>query len=223
VSIVQLAGEARAMSRLIACLSPDGGAACAGADVPVDPRGAEHGLASIVGDTVPALLRSDRPLSDSQIEAARRVLAEAERRETARRATHLLTLELADTYAMIAFTDGAERVLPPADLFSSWTRVMYDVLRRTPQRLDTLVPYLSWLLVRGQHTDIETMLAAARHVDADHPVVLWFSGIEALKPGDAAGREQAFGQMRRAIDRGLERFMPIDDSIKARLAGGAGK
>ena len=55
--VVELSGEARAMSAVIACLSPDGGGACAGADVAVDPRGAEHGLASIVGDTVPALVR----------------------------------------------------------------------------------------------------------------------------------------------------------------------
>jgi hypothetical protein len=221
--IVELGSEARTMSRLIACLHPDGGAACAGADVAVDPRGAEHGLASIVGDTVPTLVRSGRPLSDGQIEAVRRVLAEAERRAMAQRATDQLTLELADAYAAIAFSDGGERVLPPALLFSSWTRVMHDVLRWTPQRLDALVPYLSWLLVRGQHTDIEAMLVAARRVDADHPVVLWFSGIEALQPGDAAKREQALGQMRRAIDRGLERFMPVDASIKARLAEGARK
>jgi hypothetical protein len=221
--IVELGGEARAMSQVIACLVPDSSAACAGVDIPIDPRGAEHGLASIVGDTVPTLLRSGRPLSDGQVEAVRRVLAEAERRDMAQRATQLLTLELADTYAAIAFGGGGERVLPPAVLFRRWTRIMHDVLRRAPQRLDTLVPYLSWLLVRGQHTDIEAMLVAARRVDADHPVVLWFSGIEALQPGDATRREQALGQMRRAIDRGLERFMPVDASIKARLAGGAGK
>ena len=221
--VVELVGEARAMSQVIACLGPDGGAACAGADAAVDPRGAEHGLASIAGDTVPTLLRSGRPVSDGQIEAVRRVLSEAERRDMAQRATHLLTLELADAYAAIAFSDVGERVLPPAVLFRSWARVMHDVLLRAPQRLDTLVPYLSWLLVRGQHTDIEAMLAAARRVDADHPVVLWFSGIEALQPGDATKREQALGQMQRAIDHGLERFMPVDPSIKARLAGGKGK
>lgn len=222
-AIVELGGEAWSMSRVIACLRLGGGAACDGADVPVDPRRAEHGLASIVGDTVPTLLRSGQPLSDGQVERVRRVLAEAERRDMAQRATHLLTLELADAYAAIAFSDGGGRVLPPAALFNSWTRVVHDVLRRTPQRLDTLVPYLSWLLVRGQHTDIEAMLAAARRVDADHPVVLWFSGIEGLKPGDGSRREQALGQMRRAIDRGLERFMPVDASIKARLGEGAGK
>ena len=65
--IVELGGEARAMSRVIAGLGPDGGAACAGAEVAVDPRGAEHGLASIVCDSFPTLLRSALPLSDGQI------------------------------------------------------------------------------------------------------------------------------------------------------------
>lgn len=221
--IVELTGEARAMSRLISCLTPGRAADCHGIDVPTDLRGAEHGLASIVGDTVPALLRSGQPLSDGQVDAVRQVLVVAERRDMAQRATGLLTLELADSYAAIAFTDGAERVLSPAVLFNAWTRVLHDVLRQTPQRLDVLVPYLSWLLVRGQHADIEAMLVLARRVDADHPVVLWFSGIEALKPGDEARREQALAQMRRAIDRGLERFMPVDASIKARLAAGASK
>ncbi len=221
--IVELTVEGRAMSRLIDCLTPDRAAGCQDIDVATDLRGAEHGLASVVGDTVPALLRSGRPLTDGQVDAVRQVLVEAERRDMARRSTSLLTLQLADSYAAIAFTDGAERVLPPAVLFNAWTRVLHDVLERTPQRLDVLVPYLSLLLVRGQHADIEAMLVLARRVDADHPVVLWFSGIEALKPGDETRREQALAQMRRALDRGLERFMPVDPSIKGRLGAGASK
>ena len=221
--VVELTGQARAMSRVIGCLTPGRAVDCHDIDVATDLRGAEHGLASVVGDTVPALLRSGRPLADGQVDAVRRMLLEAERRDMAQPSTSLLTLQLADSYAAVAFTDGTERVLPPVVLFNAWTRVLHDVLHRTPQRLDVLVPYLSWLLVRGQHADIEAMLVRARRVDADHPVVLWFSGIETLKPGDDAKREQALAQMRRAIDRGLERFMPVDPSIKARLGAGASK
>jgi hypothetical protein len=216
--IVDLYGEARSMSRLIDCLKPGRTAACPPADIAIDPRGAEYGLASIVGDTVPTLLRASPPPPDWQLGLVRRVLAEAERRDMAGRST-LLTLELADCFAAIAFLDGGERLLPPGALLASWTRSVHDVLRRAPQRLDVLVTYFSWLLVRGRHDEIEAMLAAARRVDPEHPVVLWFSGIEALKPGDAAKRDQGLALMSRAIERGLERFMPVDPSIKARLAG----
>jgi hypothetical protein len=167
---------------------------------------------------VPTLLRSSPPPPDWQLDLVRRVLAEAERRDKAGRSI-LLSLELADCFATIGFVDNGDRVLAPGALFESWTRVMHDVLRRTPHRLDVLVTYFSWLLVHGRDSDIEAMLADARRVDPNHPVILWFSGIEILKPGDAATREQGLDFMRRAIDRGLERFMPVDPSIKARLTG----
>jgi len=217
VGIVDLRGEARAMSRLIDCLSPGRAAACEAVDIAADPRGADHGLASIVGDTVPTLMRTASP-PDWQLDLVRRVLAEAERRDMAGRST-LLTMELADCFAAIAFMDGGERLLPPDALRESWTRSVNEVLRRAPQRLDVLVTYFSWLLVQKRHDDIEATLAAARRIDPEHPVVLWFSGIEAIKPGDVASRDKGLGLMRRAVDHGLERFMPVDASIKARLAG----
>jgi hypothetical protein len=218
VGVVDLHGEARSMSHLIDCLKPGRAVACGPVDVAVDPRGAEQGLALIVGATVPTLLRASPPAPDWQLDLVRRVLVEAERRDMAGRST-LLTMELADCLAAIAFMDGSERLMPPGVLLESWTRSVNDVLKRAPQRLDMLVTYFSWLLIRGRHDDIEAMLAAARRIDQEHPVVLWFSGIEALKPGDTASRDKGLGLMRRAIDRGLERFMPVDASIKARLAG----
>lgn len=221
--IVELHAGARAMSRLVDCLTAGRPAVgCGIRDVAVDPRGADQGLASVVGDIVPTLLRAPPPLPDWQLGLVRRVLAEAERRDMAGRSP-LLTLELAGTYAAIGFMDGGERVLPPNELFDSWTRVLHDVLRRTPLRLDVLVTYFSWLLVQGRHDDIVAMLGAAGRVDPGHPVVLWFSGIEELGAGDAARRKKGFGLMRRAIEGGLERFMPVDASIKARLLAGEPK
>lgn len=215
--IADLYANARSMSVLVDCLTAGRmSASCEKAEVAADPRGANQGLASVVGDTIPTLLRAVQSLPDSQLRLIRKVLAEAERRDMAG-ASPLLTLELANTYASIAFVDGGERVLGPSALFNSWTRVLHDVLRRSPQRVDILATYFSWLLVKNRHDDIRAMLDIARRVDPDHPIVLWFSGIEELKPGDAAQREKAFGLMRRAIERGLERFMPIDASIKARL------
>jgi hypothetical protein len=217
VGIVDLHANARNMSLVIDCLTAGrASAACETVEVAADPRGANQGLASVVGDTIPTLLRSAQPLPDRQLRLVRSVLAEAERRDMAG-ASPLLALELANTYAAIAFMEGGERVLGSSALLNSWTRVLHDVLRQSPQRVDVLATYFSWLLVGGRHDDVRAMLDVARRVDPDHPIVLWFSGIEDLKPGDVAQRDKAFGRMRRAIERGLERFMPVDASIKARL------
>ncbi len=192
------------LERVRACLMAPG-PGCESLSIPADPRGADLGLAALLGevrDRGPSL-----PLSV--------LLSEGQRR--CRQSCALaLSIALANRQAAMAFS------VPPAADFApkAWREEEERIIARAPHRPDLLTPYLNWLLTTGDEATLRAVLSQAAQADGDHPVVLWFSGILRLDQGGAESR-QGVAMMRGALDKGLERFMPVPDTVKASLMGGA--
>jgi hypothetical protein len=213
--------NARAMSRLAGCLPPAAFRPdCHGVSVPGDPRGTGIGLASLLGDAVPAAIKTKDKIPAEQLELLQQTIREAQRRAAAGGSLYV-SMALINDYAAAAFTPDGTRVLPaPDSLAQVWLHEIAHVLDRAPQRLDVLPAYLNWLLLDHRHADMQAMLARAAAVDRDHPVVLWFSGVLLIEEPDVAIKQRGLALMRRALAQGVERFMPVDASIKSALGRG---
>ena len=131
-------------------------------------------------------------------------------------------MALLNAYAVEAFSpDGPLSSLEDQDTFATdWAQQERRFLARAPSRLDVLAPYLNWLIAHRQIAALNDMVIFAKTIDADHPVVLWFDGVVHLESSDPDIRQTGLAQLRRSLDQGLERFMPVDPSVKNALTAG---
>jgi hypothetical protein len=213
---------ARVMTRLQSCLPPSSFApACTMLNVPKDPRGSEMELASLLADSTSAAITTADKLPAPQRLLLYKTMKEARQRSAAG-ASQFLSVALVNAYAADAFTPaGGHPLLDKAELALLWPDEILIMLERAPQRLDVLSPYFNWLVLNQRNTGLRQMLIKAAAIDPTHPVVLWFSGLLLIGASDAATKEEGLELMRRALARGIERFLPIDDKIKSALAPGA--
>lgn len=190
--------QSQGLEALRACLaSPAPAAACPRPWVPADPRGSDLGLAALMiegrehGSDLPALAE----------EASRRCRAGCALQ---------LSIVLIDRQAAKAFAT------PPAADFSppAWREEAERVLVRAPGRLDLQAPYLNWLVTAGDDATLRAMVERAGRADPGHPVVSWFGGVLRLGGGD---QRAALASMRTALDDGLERYMPVPETLKTLL------
>lgn len=191
--------QSQGLEAVRACLKAPG--ACDSVAVPADPRGSGLGLAVLLRES--AAVQAGPPPDALVREGQRRCRAGC---------ALSLSIALADAEAARAFATP-----PPADFSPSlWREEEERIVARAPGRLDLLVPYLNWLLVVGDETTLRTMVAQAARVDPGHPVVAWFSGILDLA-GPPDVQRRGLARMRAALAGGVERFMPVEDSVKASL------
>ena len=104
-----------------------------------------------------------------------------------------------------------------ARLYSGWDNNMEWVLSRAPLRTDLAVPYLSWLLGKGEENRVLEISKHMLTTNAHDPVGLWFSGIVLLNEKDR--RADGIQRLKRALANGLEKIMPVEPSLKTNLSG----
>lgn len=99
--------------------------------------------------------------------------------------------------------------------YKNWTKNIKAWLAKYPKRSDIAVPYLLWHLLNGaeaQMVDVANMIYIH---DTEDPVGLWFKGIYFTGIPDKT--QQGLLLMRRALKNDIERFMPVDETLKAQL------
>lgn len=87
-------------------------------------------------------------------------------------------------------------------------------LKMAPQRSDLAAPYLSSLLARGREAELVEFVA--RHLAADDPVGLWYSGIVMLNSPETL--PSGVKRLQKAMRLGVERFIIIPRDLKRQLA-----
>ncbi|GAB6052239.1 hypothetical protein JCM17960_10590 [Magnetospira thiophila] len=112
--------------------------------------------------------------------------------------------------------DGATAELV-ARYLRTWEQRVFEVLDRAPDRTDLAAPYLSYLLSRGDNDRLRDLTSRLYAHNPDDPIALWFSGLALLNSSDQG--EAGIARMQRALNLGLERLMPVDETIKAQLTG----
>ena len=210
-----LYSEAFQESHLARCLESTN---CDKPTPPLDLRGGGHALASLLASALKTDLEMDSQLPVSQAEAFRflqqqtEVIADAEESPS-------LSMALLNAISTEAFVTETSPLAwrDQESLSSLWEHDLRRLLNQTPERLDVLAPYLSWLLARHHDNQLRAMITYAQGIDRDHPVVLWFAGALLLQAPEVERQTLGLQYMRSSLQKGLERFMPVEPKIKEDL------
>lgn len=95
-----------------------------------------------------------------------------------------------------------------------WQMRIGELLALAPGRSELAIPYLSAMLSEKADTVVLAFAEDVLRRTPDDPVALWFSGLALadLKPESGAGPQR----LRRALENGIERFLPVDARLRAR-------
>ena len=100
---------------------------------------------------------------------------------------------------------------------STWSQLADAYLDLAPKRTDVTLPYLTWLLQRKETARHDRFVHKILTLNANDPVGLWFSGISSLmKPGNAH-RSRGIEALRKSIESGIEKWMPVPVQIRVLL------
>ena len=108
-------------------------------------------------------------------------------------------------------TTASKAVFSP----EAWRRAVLQLLATAPERYDVALPYMNWLTLHGDTAGLRDFLARAP--DSTHPIRSWFAGLVLLEAPQAAIQSRGLALMRHALADGIERFMPVDQTIKRDL------
>lgn len=93
-----------------------------------------------------------------------------------------------------------------------WRRWLERALDQAPGRTDLAIPYLAFALGRGAFDEVGLVTGRLLAQDAGDPVGLHYRGLVLLLAGR---RDEGLANIGKALDNGIERFMPIEDGVKA--------
>lgn len=102
-----------------------------------------------------------------------------------------------------------------ADALALWPQWLDRALTLAPARSDVALGYLTWRFNAGDHRETLLWARRLRAHNADDPAGLYFEGgVYAIQP-DPQARQRGLALLRRALDQGIERYIPLDESFKA--------
>lgn len=97
-------------------------------------------------------------------------------------------------------------------LIQKWHKMVLDVLETTPTRSDLVAPYLSQLALDGEW---ENFLKIINEIKNPQDLIkLWFLGLMYFHQSH---QQQGISYMKKALDLGVGRWIPIDQNLEAML------
>jgi hypothetical protein len=114
----------------------------------------------------------------------------------------------------------ALREANPAAL-THWPRWLDRVLTLAPARTDVAIPYLTWRFNAGDYSETLLWSRRLRLRDPKNPVGLYFEGGVYVRQADPQIRRQGLALLRRALDNGIERFIPLSEAFKSQIRDAA--
>lgn len=103
---------------------------------------------------------------------------------------------------------------------ANWGKRLDQALKIAPKRTDLAISYLLWLLRENREQEFSQLALRLHEMNPEDPVGLWFSGIALL--GDPRQARAGLLRMRRGLEEGIERMVPVDDALKAQVMGQTG-
>jgi hypothetical protein len=97
----------------------------------------------------------------------------------------------------------------------AWRNWTIHLLELAPTRTDQAIPLLSYWIGQGRLAEVAEFAAAMRRRTPEDPVGLHFAGLAMAAGGDGRG----MALMRDGLERGIERFIPMDAATKRILSG----
>ena len=160
-------------------------------------------------------IASESPISDEHISYFRGLLCATEKYLDSHDNIHLAIADL-NTIADLSVLNIPVQLQPLMAAHQlNWGARLEQVLARIPTRTDLAATYLSRLLATGQDATFNRIAAQLHHSHPSGVVPLWFSGIALL----TSEQTKEFGvlRMRKALQLGIERIIPIDPILKQQL------
>lgn len=99
--------------------------------------------------------------------------------------------------------------------YDGWAKALANWLKKNPKRSDIAVPYLLYNLINNQEYLSKPVVNIIYDQNPDDPLGLWFRGISILKENPTS--KEAIQSMKKALDKGIERFLPVDTTTKNML------
>lgn len=106
-----------------------------------------------------------------------------------------------------AFLDPATR----AYYENGWQEELTRWITDNPMRTDMASPYLLYNVMMEREPESRPVIDHIRRQNPEDPLGLWFAGLDFLQSPDRT--EQGLIMMRRALEHGIERYIPIDDTL----------
>lgn len=98
----------------------------------------------------------------------------------------------------------------------NWKQDLDTWLQLAPGRTDQAVPYLLWNFINHHEDAMSEIISQIYIRDPEDPVGLWFKGL-LMTGGSGDQAREGLTLMRKALDNGIERFMPVDEKLKQQL------
>ncbi|GEM_PF-2624343 len=99
--------------------------------------------------------------------------------------------------------------------YAGWREDLMAWLATRPARFDMASPYLLYHVMRGQEAVSMPVVMQLHQQNAQNPLALWFRGLYLLNNPQTL--TQGLHMMRAALDRGIQRFVVVEDDVKAML------
>lgn len=115
--------------------------------------------------------------------------------------------------ALDLYLTDAER----AYYYAGWEAELTDWITHYPQRYDLASPYMLYHVLHQQEARLLPIANVLYKQDKTNPLGLWFKGLYLLN--DPTRTQQALFMMRKALDNGIERFILVEEDVKAMLLG----
>lgn len=112
------------------------------------------------------------------------------------------------------FAPARERFAP---LFASWGALLERMLALAPGRTDLAIGYFGWAISQGRHAEAAALADRLLGRRPEDPILLWFSGNAMIFNHDANAVRRGVERMKRALDLGVERFVPIEPGLRRRV------
>lgn len=96
-----------------------------------------------------------------------------------------------------------------------WKSNIKRWLNEMPNRTDQAVPFLLWHMTHQKEQDVFDVANIIYEKNSDDPIGLWFTGFVLL--GQESSQKSGLNRLRKAIENGVERFIPIEEELKKNL------
>ncbi len=99
--------------------------------------------------------------------------------------------------------------------YAGWKEDLQQWLGLAPTRTDQAVPFFLWHILNNREDVSKSLIYSIYAHNPDDPVGLWFKGLYLTKNPRTAS--EGLNLMKNALDKGIERFMPVDEKLKSQL------
>lgn len=186
------------------------------APIPIDFRGSDLAMAELVRDTLDRFAARARTEQTAPIADAMRPMLDFIDGQAADTQTILLLTTGLRAMSLIHVTGELAFAAAPDDL-ARWRRWLDRLLALAPGRSDQAIPYFTACIAGGHMEEVAALSAEIVARAPDDAVGLYYEGlVEVMRP-EPARKTAGLSMIRRAIDHGLDRFMPIDPKVRALL------